>query len=60
MPRNDDIDYHNKAQEDYAADPTNFDPPRDPLTAPFWSAQDVEDWEQYKAGWENTKSQDRG
>jgi hypothetical protein len=53
------IDYHNKAQEDYAeSDGQNFDPPRDPLSAPFWSEQDVEDWEQYKAGWENAKSQD--
>jgi hypothetical protein len=52
----DDVDYHAKGEQDYWDG--NFDPPRDPVTAPFWSEQDVEDWEQYKAGWDNAKSQD--
>lgn len=56
MPRDHEPNYHNKAQEDYWNN--NFDPPRDTLSAPFWSDQDVKDWEDYKAAWDNAKSQD--
>jgi hypothetical protein len=47
--------YHNKGQED--ASEGKFDPPRNPLSAPVWSEQDRQDWNDYKAGHDHTRSQ---